>query len=98
MPVWLVLGVQSRARFIVVNGCEVDLFKVAHCDDVVVATGCWDVCGAEPVACCCHRKAPITTTISSMGMPILNHRRVLEFIGFLQRDLFDSLPTAANSM
>src|SRR5689334_854999 len=86
MPVWLVLGVQSRARFMVVNCSGVDdLLKVLQYDGiaVVVPMGCCVACGAELATCCCHRKAPPTMMISNTGMPILIHRRVLEFIWFL---------------
>src|SRR6266581_5869454 len=89
MPVWFVFGVQSRARFIVVNCCGVDLLNVAH-SDAVVAIGCWVVCGLELMACCCHRKAPTTIMIRSTGMPILSQRRVRDFIRFLQWVFFDS--------
>ena len=82
MPVWFVFGVQSKARFIVVNCCEVDLLKVAHCDDGV-PVGCWVVCVLELMACCCHKNAPMTIMMRSMGMLILSQRRVRDFIGFL---------------
>src|SRR5205823_9534676 len=95
MPVWFVLGVQSRARFIVVNCCGVDLLNVVHCD-VGVPMGCWVVCGLELTACCCHRKAPMTTIIRSTGIPILSQRRVRDFIWFLQWIFFDSLPAVAS--
>src|SRR6266567_3874043 len=95
MPVWFVLGVQSKARFIVVNCCGVDLLNAVHCDSVV-AMGCWAVCTLELTACCCHRKAPTTIMIRSTGMPILNQRRVREFIGSLQLVFFDSPPAAAS--
>src|SRR5207248_11131945 len=94
MPVWFVLGVQSKARLIGVNCCGVDLPNVAHCDSVV-AIGCWVVCTLELTACCCHRKAPTTIMIRSTGMPILNQRRVREFIRFLQCVIFDLPPAAA---
>src|ERR1700687_107699 len=83
MPVWFVLGVQSSARFIVVNCCGVDLLNATHCD-VGVTMECWVVGGAELMACCCHRNAPMTIMMRSMGMPMLSQRRVREFIGFLR--------------
>src|SRR5947207_5196909 len=95
MPVWFVLGVQSKARLIGVNCCGVDLPNVAHCDSGV-AIGWWVGCTLELTACCCHRKAPTTIMIRSTGMPILNQRRVREFIRFLQWVFFDSLPAAAS--
>ncbi len=96
MPVWFVFGVQSRASFIVVNCCEVDLLKVAHCDDCV-AMGCCVVCELELTVCCCHRKAPMMIMMRSMGMPMLSQRRVRDFIGFLHWVFFDSLPAAASN-
>src|SRR6266581_4205878 len=97
MPVWFVLGVQSKARFIVVNCCGVDLLNAVHCD-AGVTMGCWVVCELELMACCCQRKAPTTIMIRSTGMPILNQRRVRDFMRFLQLVFFDSLPAAASSI
>src|SRR5258707_8428661 len=94
MPVWFVLGVQSKARLMVVNCCGgVVLLKAAHCELNVDGTGCCVLCVPELAARCCHRKAPTTTIINSTGIPILKKRRVREFIEFL---LFDKDPLFPN--
>src|SRR5258708_12646656 len=77
MPVWLVLGVQSSARRIVVNGCEAELFNEEHTDP---ETGWVGPVVPEPAAPCCQINAPTTTIISSTGMPMLAKSRARVFI------------------
>jgi hypothetical protein len=77
MPVWLVLGVQSSARRIVVNGCEAELFNEEHADPEIGWVG---PVVPEPAARCCQINAPTTTIISSTGMPMLAKIRARVFI------------------
>src|SRR6266516_5645889 len=69
------MGVQSIARFMLVNCLGVDLAK-----DVQRAHGTTCTVDPDPAACCCHKKTPTTTMTNNTGIPMLKRRRVREFI------------------
>src|SRR6266852_5040621 len=79
MPVWLVLGVQSSARLILVNCFGAALLSVEQTEPGVTVI-CAVVGVPELEARCCQKNALTTTTTNSSGMPILKNKRVRRFI------------------
>src|SRR5579884_1523074 len=83
IPVWFVLGVQSSAKFMVVN-CEGAVFGIfVHSEPGAGVTTTFVPLAPDPAARCCQRKAPTTTITNNTGIPILNHKRVRLLISFL---------------